>query len=408
MAQAVQIADPRLPYHPALEERFGCDRVMWRALTDAVFPSAKSADSVILALSYCRARKLDIMRRPVNIVPMWSSTLRRQVETVWPGIGEHRITAHRTGQYAGCDETEFGPDITHTFEGTDDDGKVLKVAMTFPQWAQHTLYKRSRTGERDRVVGQRVRFSETYATAGRKSKIPNERWQRAPYQMMAKVAEAAALRMAFPEELGNDPVAEEMEGREIDDVNALPLGGGPGIGTVIADPREPAPIREPDSEEGMPSQPGDDDSDDDPQNPNLPPLDDDANGHSDEHDDDEPADAPNDDITLTVADGMSNGAHVGTGEPAEPIKVEPVPESERGQLPHVVAHATEGGRGIDWRRYAVEFKIALAMTAPDRVDEMVLQPMHEEGLRRMKKQDPVGHTGLMTLVDRRRGGAALL
>jgi hypothetical protein len=37
--------------HPAIQERYGIDRASWRALTDAAFPSARSIEGVILALS---------------------------------------------------------------------------------------------------------------------------------------------------------------------------------------------------------------------------------------------------------------------------------------------------------------------------------------------------------------------
>ena len=72
MERVPALPPPRLPYHPAIEERFGVDRAMWKALVEAVFPNATSTDSVILALSYCRARKLDPFKRNVHIVPIWS------------------------------------------------------------------------------------------------------------------------------------------------------------------------------------------------------------------------------------------------------------------------------------------------------------------------------------------------
>src|SRR5690606_12622943 len=103
-----QIAGERLPWHPGVEERFGIERSQWRALVESVWPSAKTVEGVILALSYCRARRLDPFKRPVHIVPIWNSQLGKEVETVWPGIGELRTTACRTGSYAGCEPATFG------------------------------------------------------------------------------------------------------------------------------------------------------------------------------------------------------------------------------------------------------------------------------------------------------------
>src|SRR5690606_5878577 len=136
------IAPPRLPYHPAIEERFGIDKSQWKALVEAVFPLATTTDSVILALSYCKARKLDPFKRVVHIVPIWNKQIGRMVDTVWPGIGELRTTAHRTGCYAGKCETLFGPDVHEELGG---------VPMVFPEWAQITV-KRI-------VCGQVVEFA---------------------------------------------------------------------------------------------------------------------------------------------------------------------------------------------------------------------------------------------------------
>ena len=200
------IAPPRLPYHPALQERLGVGINAWRALVDAVYPLAKSADSVILALSYCRARKLDPFKKPVHIVPMWNSQLKRMVETVWPGIGELRTTAFRTGQFAGRDEARYGETKRQT---------IGNAAMEFPEWCQVTVY-RMLDGQRVPFPGPRVYWLESYATAGRDDISPNSMWKRRPFGQIDKCAEAAALRAAFPEEVGNEYAAEEMEGKTID------------------------------------------------------------------------------------------------------------------------------------------------------------------------------------------------
>lgn len=212
--QAVALSPERLPYHPAVQERFGVDRASWRALVDAVFPSAKTAESVILALSYCRARKLDPFKRPVHIVPMWNSALRQEVETVWPGIGELRTTACRTQGYAGIDPATFGPDVEREFSDVDGKGQRVTAQVTFPEWCQVTVYRQV-GGQRVAFAGPRVRWVETYSARGR-TKVPNDRWCRAPFQMIEKVAEAAALRRAFPEEIGEALTADEMEGKVLE------------------------------------------------------------------------------------------------------------------------------------------------------------------------------------------------
>jgi phage recombination protein Bet len=195
------LSPPRLPYHPAVEERFGIDRASWKALVEAIFPNATSVESVILALSYCRARKLDPFKRNVHIVPIWNKELGRMVDTIWPGIGELRTTAFRTGEYAGRDKTEFGPMVTQ---------KVGSVEHTFPDWAQITVYRMVK-GQRVAFAGPQVFWLETYATVKRNDDTPNEMWQNRPRGQIDKCAEAAALRAAFPEEIGGDYIAEEVQ-----------------------------------------------------------------------------------------------------------------------------------------------------------------------------------------------------
>jgi phage recombination protein Bet len=243
MNAVVQFQAPRLPWAPAIEERFGSlgvTKTSWKALTEAVWPTAKTVDGVVLALSYCQARNLDPFKKPVHVVPVWSSALGREVEGVWPGISELRTTAMRTANYAGCDETAFGPDITREFAWSDKKGQH-KATVTYPEWAQVTVY-RLVGPSRVPFVGPKVFWTETYATANRSTDAPNEMWRKRPRGQIDKCAEAAALRKAFPEELGNEYAAEEMAGRVIGaDVSvATPQPKAPPT-TLHADFDEPAP-----------------------------------------------------------------------------------------------------------------------------------------------------------------------
>lgn len=213
--QVAVLHPPRLPYHPLIEERFGVDKASWKALTEAIYPNAKTTDAVVMALSYCRARKLDPFKRPVHIVPMWSAATRGYVETVWPGISEIRTTAFRTGQYSGKDETEFGPMQEQKFSGrvgNDERETVVK----FPEWGRMKI-KRNLQGVECVFVSPKVYWLETYGRIGASS-LPNDMWAKRPIGQFEKCVEAAALRCAFPEEVGNDLTAEEMEGRTIEHV----------------------------------------------------------------------------------------------------------------------------------------------------------------------------------------------
>lgn len=205
-AQSTELAvfnRPRLPFHPAFEDRFGVDRGMWKVLVESIFPAAESADAVALALSYCKARNLDVFKRPVQIVPIYDKRQKRMVETVWPGISELRTTAMRTREFAGIAETVFGPDVSDNLSGTE---------ITYPEWAQCIVY-RMVGANRVPFYGPKVYWRETYATASRDTAAPNAMWKKRPRGQLEKCAEAAALRRAFPEEIGNEIAAEEMEGQ---------------------------------------------------------------------------------------------------------------------------------------------------------------------------------------------------
>ena len=194
----------RLPYHPIILKEFGYDKHAWKALVEAIFPAAQTPESIRLALSYCKARKLDPFKRCIHIVPIWDSKKRCLVDTVWPGIGELRTTAHRTGVYAGRDKTEFGPIIEDHWGGDND-----KVTVSFPEWAQVTVYRIVK-GTRVAYAGPQVYWRETFASI--KSGAPNSMWCKRPRGQLDKCAEAAALRSAFPEEVGNDYIDAEAHG----------------------------------------------------------------------------------------------------------------------------------------------------------------------------------------------------
>lgn len=230
------LAPSRLPISPAIAKEFELQPTEWRVLVEQIFPAAKTVEAVMMALAYCRKRNLDIFKKPVHIVPMWSSAKRQMVETVWPGIAEIRTTAARTGQYAGIDAVEFGPMVERTFSGQTGGNNTETVTkkVSYPEWASVVVYRI--TAGAKCAYHAKVYWEETYATMG-KSDVPNEMWGKRPRGQLDKCVEAAALRKAFPEELGNTYAAEEMEGREID-------GGA----VIAAEPQKPpAPPRPPET-----------------------------------------------------------------------------------------------------------------------------------------------------------------
>lgn len=206
----------------ALTER-NIDTAVWTTLQNSVFPGAKD-ESILLAVDYCKARKLDILKKPCHIVPM-QVTLSGQRDNngndrkVWrdvimPGIYEQRITAFRTGQMAGQDEPVFGNTVA--FKG-----------IEAPEWCRVTVYRF--------INGERCAFSHTEyfseACATTRDGLLNSMWRKRPRGQLAKCAEAGALRKAFPDELGGVITADEVNEEPINQHSATT----PDNGTTVID-----------------------------------------------------------------------------------------------------------------------------------------------------------------------------
>lgn len=109
------------------------------------------------------------------------------------GIDGFRIIAERSGKYAGCDEPVF----------------FWKNESTLER-ATVTVYKM--------VQNQRCAFT---ATAYWEEYNPNQgQWGRMPRTMLAKCAEALALRKAFPEDLSGLYTDAEMDQASMVDVQS--------------------------------------------------------------------------------------------------------------------------------------------------------------------------------------------
>lgn len=203
MNAIVQANEKQLP-EPV--SRRGLNESQWMTLKNSLFPGADS-NSVLLAVDYCKARGLDVMKKPCHIVPMQVKDAKTG-DYVWrdvilPGIYEYRTTAARTGLYLGHSKPEYGPLVDF-------------MGVTAPEWCDITVYRWNKEASMKAEYPVRVLFAECCGTAyDKKAQKPyvNARWTKAPVQMMSKVCEAAALREAFPEDLGGTHTSDEMEGQ---------------------------------------------------------------------------------------------------------------------------------------------------------------------------------------------------
>lgn len=195
------------------------DDELLATLKASLYPGADDA-SVRAVINYCRAARYDPMLRPVHIVPMWipgkeardgrPETKGAMRDVIMPGIGMYRVIAQRTGQYAGISEPEFGP--TRTLE-------IGDMRFEYPEWCKVSARRMIAPG----VIVDFPAIEywlECYAPAKRDSKVPNAMWSRRARGMLAKCAEAAALRRGFPE-VGDAPTSDEMIGKTADGHDVL-------------------------------------------------------------------------------------------------------------------------------------------------------------------------------------------
>jgi len=208
IAETTTTAVQAAPQLPEAVVRRGIDEAQWRTLMNSLFPGAK-AESVLMVVDYCRARKLDPLKKPCHIVPM---KVKQGDDYVWrdvvlPGIYEYRTTAVRTGLYLGHTAPVYGemrewagveaPEwCAMTFKRLGPNGMVIEFPVT--------VYFREVCNTKDEWIDKK--------RTGRV--IANDRWSKAPIQMLTKTCEAAGLREAFPDEFGGEMTAEEMDGRE--------------------------------------------------------------------------------------------------------------------------------------------------------------------------------------------------
>lgn len=153
---------------------------------------ARSDEDLMLFLYTCKRTGLDPLVNQIYAVFRWDSRLGKEKMTIQTGIDGMRLVAQRTGEYAGQDDATYLPE---------------DESSQYPVKATVTVYKM--------IGGARVPFTATarwneYAQYDKENKLTGL-WAKMPYLMLAKCAEALALRKAFPNELSGIYAREEMD-----------------------------------------------------------------------------------------------------------------------------------------------------------------------------------------------------
>lgn len=139
-------------------------------------------------LEIAKVRNLNPLLRQIWFIKRWDGQKRCEVWAVQTSIDGLRTIAQRTGLYDGQDEPEF----------TEEPGKPPSKCIV-------RVYRK----DWSRPAVGRADWSE-YAAKKRDGGL-TQMWSEKPHIMLAKCAEALALRKAFPEDTAGLYVPEEMD-----------------------------------------------------------------------------------------------------------------------------------------------------------------------------------------------------
>jgi len=146
-------------------------------------------DELKLFLYQAKRTGLDPLARQIYAIHRWNGMQKKETMTVQTSIDGFRVIAERSGDYGGQDEPVF------CYE----DEQIINCRVTVYRFRGSVRYPAA--------VG--LAFWKEYVQINKEGN-PSGLWLKMPHTMLAKVAEALALRKAYPQDLSGLYTNDEM------------------------------------------------------------------------------------------------------------------------------------------------------------------------------------------------------
>lgn len=193
--QALATREPEVDAAPSnLPATIECPLIVWdvgkRALFKDMICKDATDNEIELAVHLCTHFNLDPFARQIYFIKRYSKALQRQVMMPQTSIDGYRVIAERTRRYAPGRETTYEYNSDSKIYSATAHIKKLTDDRTWHEVDATAIYKEYEVGN-------------------------NDLWTSKPHVMIAKCAEALALRKAFPADLSGLYVDAELDRPEL-------------------------------------------------------------------------------------------------------------------------------------------------------------------------------------------------